>query len=56
MKSFRLKIIGVMKMTDFWPKGLDPRPFDSGTKEAIKFHEEIRQLTERVAKLEAVKK
>jgi len=43
-------------MTDFWPEGLDPRQFDPETREAIKIHEEMRQLTERVAKLEATKK
>jgi len=38
---------------DFWPRGLNPKFLDAETKEAIKLHEEIRQLTERVAKLES---
>ena len=49
------KIIGVVTMTDYWPKGLDPRQFDKETREAIKFHEELRQISVRVAQLEKKK-
>jgi len=42
-------------MTNFWPKNLDARDFDPETREAIKIHEQMRQLTERVVKLESKK-
>ena len=46
---------GDRKLTKFWPQGLNAKDYDPETREAIKFHEEIRQLTERVAELEAKK-
>ena len=39
----------------FWPPSLNAKDYDPETREAIKIHEEIRQLTERVAELEAKK-
>ena len=40
---------------NFWPSNLNAKDYDPETREAIKIHEEIRQLTERVAELEAKK-
>ena len=42
-------------MTNFWPPSLNAKDYDPETREAIKIHEEIRQLTERVVELEAKK-
>jgi len=42
-------------MTNFWPKDLDVKSYDPEMREVIKIHEQFRQLTERVAKLEAKK-
>lgn len=42
-------------MTDWWPKDLSPKGFDAETREAIKIHERIRQLEERVNDLESKK-
>jgi len=41
--------------SSYWPKDLDARQFDPETRESIRIHEEIRQLTVRVAKLEKKK-
>ena len=42
-------------MTNFWPKNLSAKDYDPETREDMKIHEEIRQLTERVVELEAKK-
>jgi len=39
----------------FWPAHLSAKNYDPETREVIKIHEQFRQLTERVAKLEAKK-
>lgn len=39
-------------MTNFWPQGLDARDYDSETREAIKIHEQMKQMTERIKTLE----
>jgi len=49
-------IFGSNIVTNFWPSHLSAKDYDSPTRESIKFHEEIRQLTVRVAALEKKKK
>ena len=39
-------------MTNWWPKNLSPKGLDAETREVIKIHERIRQLEDRVVKLE----
>ncbi len=39
-------------MTNFWVDSLNPKYYSAEEREAIKIHEEMRQLTERVIKLE----
>jgi len=48
-------IYGAITMTNFWPQGLDARQYDAETRESIRIHEEIKQLTARVQKLEKKK-
>ena len=43
-------------MSDFWPKGMNPRGIDPELKEVIRIHEQMRQMTERIRILEGKQK
>jgi len=43
-------------MTNWWPKGLNAKDFDPEDRAAIKIHERIRQLEEKVQAMMEAKK
>jgi len=49
-------IFGRTILTRFWPQHLSAKDFDPETRSSIIIHEEIKQLTARVAALEKKKK
>ena len=50
-----LRISWRVYMTDWWPKGLDPRKYTPEDRTVIKIQEHFKQLEARMAKLEAKK-
>jgi len=39
-------------MSNFWPSNLNAKDYDPESREAIKIHEQMRQMTERIKTLE----